>query len=159
MLILSVVHRSPGDIGRDQNRRNANSDQVEAEGGIDADLTVWAGNLWLLGKRVIVDAAVLVPKDHEQSLFPLRRIAQRFVYVCNEHISQADIVVGMLVICALEGKVEIAGLDETVIWQVPVPGVGKELVEKLKSVLEGISPKSLECEGLGNVVKIDVPGP
>jgi len=101
MLILSVVHCSPCNIGRDQNRRNANSDQVEAKGRIDANLTVRAGNLWLVGKRVIVDAAVLVPKDHEQSLLPLRRIAQRFVHVCNQDVSQADIVVGVLVVLAV----------------------------------------------------------
>src|SRR4051794_15170460 len=107
MLILSMVHGSPNDIGRDQNSRNTNSDQVEAEERIDADLTVGAGNLWLLGKRVIKDAAVLVPKDREQSLLPLRRIAQRFVHVCNQHVSQADIVVRMLIVCALESKVEV----------------------------------------------------
>src|SRR5690348_5065419 len=120
MLILSVVHGSPNDIRRDQNRRNTNSDQGEAEQRIDTDLNVRAWNLWLLGKRVIIDAAMLVPNDQQQSLPPLRRIAQRFVHVCNQHVSQADIVLRMLVVCALESIVEVAGLDETVIGQVPV---------------------------------------
>src|ERR1700757_240397 len=98
-------------IGRDQNRWDAYPEQVETKWGINAHFAMRAGSPRLTRKRVIVDAAVLVPEDSQQGLFPQRGIPNCLEYVCNQHVSQADIVVGVLVVCRFEGKAEIAGLD------------------------------------------------
>jgi hypothetical protein len=127
-------------------------------GGINAHFAMRAGSPRLTRKRVIVDAAVLVPEDSQQGLFPQRGIPNCLEHVCNQHVSQADIVVGVLVVCRFEGKAEIAGLDEAVMGQVPPSCVSQKLLKKLESVPEYIYAKTLQGEGLRKVVKVDFAG-
>jgi len=66
VLVLRMINHSPWDIGRDQDGRYSNSEQVEVEWRIDRHLAIRAGHHGLMGKCVIVDSTVLVPKNDQQ---------------------------------------------------------------------------------------------
>jgi len=139
---------------------NTGAEQIEIEGRVDVaiHLAVRGRNPRLRWKCVVINAAVLIPKDHEQDLLPQRRISHGLVYVCNQHVPEANVVIRVLIVGLLESKVEIAGLDEAVVGQASVSRVFRKLVKEPEPVLELVHAKPLEGEGLRNVVKKDLPG-
>ena len=107
---------------------------------------------------MVIDAAMFIPNDQEQGLLPQWRVPHRFVYICDQHISEANVVIRVLIVRLFESEVEIAGFNEAVARDGPVSRVFRELMKEPESILECVHAKPLEGKGLRNVVKKDFPG-
>ena len=128
--------------------------RVKSNGGSTAILPSGL-DTWSRWRHLVVETAVLVVQDHQQTLFLVRACAQRVVHLSNKVFTILYIVGWVLVISLPLMKVDKVRLDESEGSQFPTLQVTVELVKTLEMTQP--VPLMLQEDALRDVSIIYVP--
>src|SRR5262245_56361308 len=103
MIVHRMVDHPALDVRRDHQSGNSDAEAIELESelrvGLRDRVARRNGRWWL---DVVVERAMLGERDDQQAVVPVRRIANRLIYVLDEPLAACDVVEWMHRIAARE---------------------------------------------------------